>query len=138
MDGEPDCVVISPNETYHGRQDFDFLPGVSAQTAGSKALCMHLVTIPPQGRAKPHFHERHETAIYILSGEARMWYGEGLRRHLTVRAGEFLYIPANMPHLPYNASETAPCIGVVARTDPNEQESVTLVDTPHPAWVPGK
>ncbi len=67
-----------------------------------------------------------------------MWYGEGLRRHLTVRAGEFLYIPANMPHLPYNASETAPCIGVMARTDPNEQESVTLVDTPHPAWVPGK
>jgi uncharacterized RmlC-like cupin family protein len=42
-----------------------------------------------------------------------------------------------MPHLPYNASETVPCIGVVARTDPNEQESVTLVDTPDPTSTAG-
>jgi uncharacterized RmlC-like cupin family protein len=38
-----------------------------------------------------------------------------------------MYIPANVPHLPYNMSETEPCIAVVARTDPNEQESVVLL-----------
>jgi uncharacterized RmlC-like cupin family protein len=32
-----------------------------------------------------------------------------------------------MPHLPYNLSGTESCVAVVARTDPNEQESVVLL-----------
>ncbi len=71
-------------------------------------------------------HAAHETTIYVLSGEASMWFGQELKEHLTVRAGEFLYIPASTPHLPYNPSDTTPCIAVLARTDPNEQESVVL------------
>ena len=58
-----------------------------------------------------------------------MWYGDNLEEHLVMKAGEFLYIPAGMPHLPYNASPTEPCVAVLSRTDPNEQESVTLL--PH-------
>lgn len=56
-----------------------------------------------------------------------MWFGEGLREHLEVRAGDYLYIPAGMPHLPYNPSATEVCTAVIARTDPNEQESVVLL-----------
>ena len=56
-----------------------------------------------------------------------MWYGQNLEEHLTAGAGDFVYIPASMPHLPYNLSQTEPAIGVVARTDPNEQESVVLL-----------
>jgi uncharacterized RmlC-like cupin family protein len=61
-----------------------------------------------------------------------MWYGEGLRQHMWMRAGDFAHIPPNVPHLPYNASERIPCVGLVARTDPNEQESVTLLNIPDP------
>jgi len=124
----PTCVVIRGGGGYRGKQALDYSAGVSTETAGSKQLCMHTVTIPPLGRAKPHFHAGHETAICILSGEAGMWYGEGLREHVWLEAGDFLYIPANMPHLPYNPSATEPCVGLLARTDPNEQESVTLLD----------
>jgi uncharacterized RmlC-like cupin family protein len=88
---------------------------------------MHLLTIPPGGRAKAHLHQHHETAIYVLSGEAGMWYGENLGEHLIVKAGDFLYIPAGVPHLPYNPSPTQPVSAVLARTDPNEQESVVLL-----------
>ena len=56
-----------------------------------------------------------------------MWHGERLEQHLTAQAGEFMYIPANVPHLPYNASGTEPCVAVIARTDPNEQESVVML-----------
>jgi uncharacterized RmlC-like cupin family protein len=87
---------------------------------------MHLLTIPPGGRAKAHLHESHETAIYILNGEAEMWYGENLSEHMIVRAGEFLYIPAGVPHLPANLTDQ-PVTAVIARTDPNEQESVVLL-----------
>ena len=56
-----------------------------------------------------------------------MWFGDGLAEHVCVGPGDFLYIPANVPHQPYNRSATDPCTAVVARTDPNEQESVMLL-----------
>ncbi|MBI2846883.1 MAG: cupin domain-containing protein, partial [Chloroflexi bacterium] len=66
-------------------------------------------------------------AIYTISGEAEVWWGENLSQRMMVRAGEFMYIPANMPHMPINRSKTEPCRAVIARTDPNEQESVVLL-----------
>ena len=132
QDAGTTCVVIPRAETYHGKQGLEYSAGISAQSARAVGLCLHLVTIPPRGRARPHLHEHHESAVYVLSGEAGMWYGEGLREHVSLRPGDFLYIPANMPHLPYNASDTVPCVGLIARTDPNEQESVTLLDLPDP------
>jgi uncharacterized RmlC-like cupin family protein len=131
------CKVLSGRAAYRGKQNLDVFEGVSAQSAGSKALCLHVITIPPGGRAKPHLHEHHESSVYVVSGRAGMWYGEGLREHVWMSAGDFLYIPANTPHLPYNASDTEPCVGVVARTDPNEQESITLLDIPDPGHLSG-
>jgi uncharacterized RmlC-like cupin family protein len=126
------CKVVHGGAAYRGKQNLEIFEGISAQSAGAKGLCLHVITIPPGGRAKPHLHEHHESSVYVLSGRAGMWFGEGLREHVWVSAGDFLYIPANTPHLPYNASDTEPCVGVIARTDPNEQESVTLLDLSDP------
>ena len=123
----PTCVVIQASETHMGKQGLPYFRGISAASAGAQGLCMHLLTIPPGGCGEAHLHANHETAIYLLSGEAEMGYGERLQRHLVVHAGDLLYIPACMPHLPANRSDTEPCTAVVARTDPNEQESVILL-----------
>jgi len=125
-------VVIHKGDGYHGKQDLEYSSGVCTETAGSRGLCLHRVAIPPLGRARPHLHANHESAIYVVSGEAGMWYGPDLREHMWLRPGDFVYIPANMPHLPYNPSGSEPCVGLVARTDPNEQESVTLLAIPDP------
>jgi uncharacterized RmlC-like cupin family protein len=124
---KPTCAVIHTGETYTGKQAFTYFAGISADNVGAHGICMHLLTIPPGGRAKAHLHETHETAIYVMSGEAEMWYGENLEEHAVCKAGDFVYIPAGMPHLPYNASENETCTAVIARTDPNEQESVVLL-----------
>ena len=121
------CAVIPAGGTYLGNQGLTYSAGISAETAGARGICLHLVTIPPGGRAKAHLHESHETAIYTISGEVDMWWGEGQREHLTARAGDFVYIPAGMPHLPVNASQTESCSAIISRTDPNEQESVVLL-----------
>ena len=122
------CVVVdSDGETYSGAQGFEYFQGISAQSAGARRLCMHKLEIPPGGAARPHLHEHHETALYVLEGRAEMRYGDGLREHLEVRAGQFLFIPSGMPHLPYNPSDSETCVAVLARTDPNEQESVVLL-----------
>jgi len=121
------CRVIKPGNTYQGKQALTYFSGISAENTGAQGICLHMTTIPPGQRAKAHLHEAHETAIFVLQGEAGMWYGENLSEHLTVKAGEYLYIPAGMPHQPYNPSETEAAMALIARTDPNEQESVVLL-----------
>ncbi|MCF3641441.1 cupin domain-containing protein [Rhizobium sp. TRM95111] len=125
---KPTCRVVRPGSTYDGKQGFSYFEGIARESVGSSAICMHLLTIPPGGRAKAHMHESHETAIYMLSGEAHTWYGDNLEHHVIVRAGEMFYIPAGVPHLPANLSD-APASAIIARTDPHEQESVVLL--PH-------
>jgi uncharacterized RmlC-like cupin family protein len=124
-DDQPACRRFRPGETYAGKQGFDYLAGISAESAGARGLCMHLLTIPPGARARAHLHESHETAIYVLEGEAEMWYGPRLEHHMVTAAGDLVYIPAGVPHLPMNRSDR-PVTAVIARTDPNEQESVVL------------
>lgn len=125
---KPTCRLVRPGSTYDGKQGFSYFEGIAAESVGSHGICMHLLTIPPGGRAKAHMHESHETAIYMLTGEAHTWYGDRLEHHVIVKAGEMFYIPAGVPHLPANLGDT-PASAVIARTDPNEQESVVLL--PH-------
>ncbi len=121
------CKLIrNQGETYHGKQGFDYFAGISKESVASNALCMHLLTIPPGGSAKPHYHENHETAIFVLEGEAEMRHGPDLTEVMRARAGDFVYIPAGVPHQPYNPTDK-PVRAVIARTDPNEQESVVLL-----------
>ena len=124
-DDKPTCRVLKAGGTYEGKQGFRYTAGISAETTGAEGICLMLLTIQPGDRAKAHLHESHETAIYVLSGESVMWYGERLENRVAARAGDMVYIPAGMPHLPANVSD-APCVAVIARTDPNEQESVVL------------
>jgi hypothetical protein len=56
-----------------------------------------------------------------------MWYGEKLEQHLVARAGDFLYVPANMPHLPYNLSGSESRVAIIASTDPDDEESIVLL-----------
>ncbi len=122
------CVVVRGVRAVTGRQGLPIFEGVSAQSAGAQGLCLHRLEIPPGGAARPHLHEHHESAVFVLSGRAEMRYGERLAQRLQVGAGDFLYIPPGMPHQPANLSATEPCTAVVARTDPDEQESVVLLD----------
>ncbi len=122
----PTCRVVRPTDTYDGKQGLTYFCGIAAETVGSKGICMHLLTIPPGARAKAHLHENHETAIYILDGETLTLYGDRLQHQIINKMGDLVYIPAGVPHLPINLSDK-PASAVIARTDPNEQESVVLL-----------
>ena len=123
----PVCRKVRAGADFIGKQGLSYAPGISAESAGSQRLHLQLLTMPPGARARAHKHEAHETAIYLLSGQAGMWYGDRLDQHLTAGPGDYVYIPADVPHLPYNLSQTESCEAVVARTDPKEQESVVLL-----------
>jgi uncharacterized RmlC-like cupin family protein len=62
-----------------------------------------------------------------------MLFGPQLEQRQGFQAGDFVYIAAGVPHLVANSSQTEPLSGILARTDPNEQESVVLRPDLEPA-----
>jgi uncharacterized RmlC-like cupin family protein len=88
-------------------------PGGSGPSSGEPTLRLHLVMIPPGTRGLPHRHG-HETAGYVVSGVAEFWHGTGLVHRSVVRAGDFIYIPPDTPHLAVNRGDVT-SIAVVAR-----------------------
>ena len=90
-------------------------------------LSMLKVVIPPGGSAKPHIHKGFELAIYLIQGRVETRYGEGLKKSVVNEAGDFIFVPPDLPHQPVNLSDTEPAIAIVARNDPEEQEHVILL-----------
>jgi len=123
-----EIVTIRPAATIMTRQNLPNYVGIAAGTAGATGISMNLVVIPAGGAAKPHLHRGYETAIYMLKGRVETRYGEGLRKSVIHEAGDFIFIPADVPHQPVNLSPTEPALALVARNDPNEQESVEPYD----------
>ncbi len=120
------CRVIRGGVAFHGKQGMDYFAGVSAQSADSTGICMHMLVLPPGGKAKPHYHERHETAIFQLEGSTSFYHGPTLEFLDHVAEGDYVYIPAGVPHQPFNPTDKV-ARALIARTDPNEQESVVLL-----------
>ena len=121
-------IVIRPDKDTMTRQRLPNFVGISEETAGAKGLSLNLVVVPPGGAAEPHFHQGYETAIYVLEGRVETRFGPGLKDSVISEAGEFVFIPPDLPHQAINLSQTEPARAIVARNDPNEQESVVLYD----------
>ncbi|MGW7453498.1 cupin domain-containing protein [Streptomyces sp. NPDC054787] len=128
MADQTQCTVVRTGQ-YEGVQGGTFGAGISSQSAGSKRLCLHRLVMPAGTRGRPHLHEGHESAIFIQSGQVEVWHGEGLTQHVTLRAGDYIHIPADTPHMPVNTGDQN-MVCLVARTDPDEQEGVRLLDLP--------
>jgi uncharacterized RmlC-like cupin family protein len=122
-----ECRLIRSGVGFRGKQGLDYFSGISAESTGAMAICMHLLEMPPGVSANPHYHEAHETAIFVLEGSGAMRYGPELEHIMGFEGGDFVYIPPGVPHQPYNPTDTL-IRAVLARTDPNEQESVVLLE----------
>jgi uncharacterized RmlC-like cupin family protein len=121
-----ECRLIRGGPTFRAKQGLDYSAGISAETAGAKGISMHRLDMPPGAAAEPHYHEAHETAIYMLEGTSSFRHGPNLEHLDTVNEGDFVYIPAGVPHQPFNPTDKV-ARALIARTDPNEQESVVLL-----------
>jgi uncharacterized RmlC-like cupin family protein len=120
--------VVRGSESYVSKQGSVYAPGVSAETVGAKAVFLGMVTIPPEGRTKSHIHEHHESAFYMLSGnEVELWTGDELEYKEVAHPGDYLFIPAKVPHVAVNRSKTTPAVFVGVRNEPTAQESVVMM-----------
>ena len=135
---DAEIIVIRPTATTDTKQGLPVFVGISGKNAGTKHISMNKVVIPAGKSAKAHIHKGYESVVYIIKGRVKTLYGEGLKKSVINEAGDFLYIPADLPHKPINLSDTEAAEAIVARTDPNEQESVEQIAEPEDAGAQKK
>ncbi|WP_425462792.1 cupin domain-containing protein [Methylibium rhizosphaerae] len=122
--------AVRPEREVLTRQRLPYFVGISGSTVASSGLSMHLVVIPPGGRSEPHSHQGYETGIYVLEGRVRTRWGRQLEHSVVSEAGDFLFIPPDVPHEALNLSDTEPARAIVARNDPAEQDKVLPYQPP--------
>lgn len=119
--------VVSGSKPYTSAQGSHYAPGISAETVGATSIFLGIVTLPAWQRTKAHAHARHESAHYMLSGEeVELWTGPRLEHREVARPGDYLFVPAGLPHVAVNRSGT-PAVFVGARNEATAQESVLLL-----------
>ncbi len=112
---------------------------ITHASAGANKLWAGTVTIHPNAKTGPHHHGKLESVIYVISGRARMRWGERLEFVAEAGPGDFIYVPPFVPHQEINASRDEPLACVVVR---NDQETIVVnldiqpVESPEEtAWV---
>ena len=97
--------LIKPGETYLGAQGVTYNSGVSRNTAGSQKVCMNVLPMPPGVHSIPHIHKEIETIAYLLEGDCTLFHGNKLEKQTSVKKGEQIFIPENVPYTPFNQSK---------------------------------
>jgi uncharacterized RmlC-like cupin family protein len=128
---QPAVKGVRPDVEVMTMQRLPYFVGISGQSVGARGLSMHVVVIPPGGRAQPHIHIGYETGIYVLEGKVCTRWGASLENEIVSGAGEFLFVPPGVPHEAINLSTTEPARAIVARNDPAEQDKVAPYPGPH-------
>jgi uncharacterized RmlC-like cupin family protein len=112
---------------------------------GAEKLWAGTVIIDPRAKTGAHHHGPVESVIYVVSGLARMRWGERLEFVAEAAPGDFIYVPPYVPHQEINASDDTPLSCVLVRSgrepvvvnldlpnvEPNP-DAVSWVDALHP------
>lgn len=96
---------------------------ITYASAGAKKLWAGTVTIHPNAKTGAHHHGALESVIYVVTGRARMRWGERLEFVAEAGPGDFIYVPPYVPHQEINASGVEPLECVLVRSD---QEAVVV------------
>jgi uncharacterized RmlC-like cupin family protein len=93
---------------------------ISQATTGAVNIYMGLFRVPPAARSRPHYHEGCESAVYMLSGELEVRWGDHLEETIVIGPGDMVYVPPRETHVLLNRSDSEPAEYVVARDSPTE------------------
>lgn len=97
-------------------------PGMSREAAithartGASKLWAGTVRIHPNAKTGAHHHGDLESVIFVVSGRARMRWGERLEYVAEAGPGDFIYVPPFVPHQEINANRDEPLMCVLVRS----------------------
>ena len=120
------------------------LAAITGTSANAQKIWAGTVTIHPDAKTGAHHHGELESIIYVVSGQARMRWGERLEYTAEAGPGDFIFVPPYVPHQEINASTDEPLQCVLVRNDQEpivvnleidaveDPEEVVWVDPHHP------
>jgi uncharacterized RmlC-like cupin family protein len=96
---------------------------------GAEKLWAGTVVINPKAKTGAHHHGPVESVIYVVSGRARMRWGDRLEFVAEAGPGDFIYVPPFVPHQEINASDDQPLSCVLVRS--GQEPVVVNLDLPN-------
>ena len=114
----------------------------TAQTPGSQrlaaiaegrvnsALWGGLFVVQPGARTGIHHHGAQQTVAYVLQGVCEIRWGAKGEYAATAKAGDFIHVPAYLPHMEINPSASEPFHWVVVRST----AAPIVVNLPDDTW----
>ena len=106
--------------------------------AGANKLWAGTVNIQPDAKTGAHHHGELESVIYVMSGRARMRWGDNLEYVAEADPGDFIYVPPFVPHQEINAKPDEPLVCILVRSD---QAAIVVnldiepVETSEEIWI---
>jgi uncharacterized RmlC-like cupin family protein len=92
-----------------------------------------LFTVAPGARTGIHHHGEQQTIAYVLSGVCEVRWGARGEFTATAKAGDFVHVPALLPHMEINPSQSESFQWVVVRSTP----APIVVNLPDDTWPAG-
>ena len=117
------CFIAGANSIFYGEKLLTTgNPDVARDDALFCALGIEsaiwggLFEVAPGARTGVHHHGEQETIAYVLSGICEIRWGERGESVARARAGDFIHVPAFLPHMEINPSDSEPFRWVVVRS----------------------
>jgi uncharacterized RmlC-like cupin family protein len=95
------------------------ISGVSPQHTPATKIWFGKVSNEPGFRSLPHHHGEAETGGYVFKGKGRIYWGENYSEFIDMTEGDFVFVPAHMPHVEVNMSTTEELVWLTCRTPDN-------------------
>lgn len=112
------------------------ISGVSIQHTPATKIWFGKVSNEPGYRSVPHHHGEAETGGYVLSGRARIYFGDGYREYIDMEEGDWVFVPPYMPHVECNLDRHRPLTWMTTRTPENIVVNLPQVeDAELPDWL---
>jgi uncharacterized RmlC-like cupin family protein len=134
-DAQATVSVVHPAGLNRATQQTPGSLRMSAIAAGNgitSSLWGGIFVVEPSAKTGIHHHGEQDTVVYVLEGEACVRWGDSGEHWATVGAGDFLHVPAWLPHQELNPSQEHPFRWVVVRGTPEP----IVVNLPDDFWPP--
>jgi uncharacterized RmlC-like cupin family protein len=125
--------IVSPAQFDSGTAQ---TPGSERRAAIAPALGIAsaiwggLFEVEPGSRTGIHHHGQQETIAYVLSGICEVRWGEKGESSARAKPGDFIHVPAFLPHMEINPSKLEPFRWVVVRST----ATPIVINLPDDTW----
>ena len=125
--------IVSPDEFDRGTAQ---TPGSERRAAIAPALGIAsamwggVFEVEPGKRTGIHHHGEQETIAYVLSGICEVRWGAKGESVARAKAGDFIHVPAFLPHREINPSKLKPFRWIVVRST----ATPIVINLPNDAW----